>query len=91
MLEGQRQRCAICRKHWRRCTRAKRASYEATFLQYLCVDHDHETGIVRGLLCNACNTAIGMFEEDLERFGRAVDYLSRNRKGSGVETNRISS
>jgi hypothetical protein len=50
------------------------------FLQHLCVDHDHRSGHVRGLLCNARNTAIGLFEEDTRRFEAALAYLSESRK-----------
>ena len=35
----------------------------------LSVDHCHETGKVRGLLCHRCNTAIGLLRDDPERFG----------------------
>jgi hypothetical protein len=77
ILENQGGLCAICRRPWRACKPAKRVRYEITFLQYLCIDHDHETGRVRGLLCNACNTAIGLLEEEIGRFYRAVAYLRR--------------
>jgi hypothetical protein len=40
------------------------------------VDHCHTTGVVRGLLCQACNTAIGKLGEDTERLNRAIDYLA---------------
>lgn len=40
-----------------------------------CVDHDHATGIVGGLLCAACNLGIGKLGEDAERCRRAADYL----------------
>jgi hypothetical protein len=39
------------------------------------VDHDHDTGAVRGLLCFPCNQAIGAFAEDLELLSSALTYL----------------
>ncbi len=39
------------------------------------VDHDHETGQARGLLCQPCNTALGAFGEDPAVFHRALNYL----------------
>lgn len=77
MLEAQNGRCAICHKIWAECKAAKRVRYEAMFLHYLYVDHDHQSGRVRGLLCNGCNTAIGMFEEDPSRFDAAASYLKK--------------
>lgn len=44
----------------------------------LCVDHDHKTGAVRGLLCSNCNTAIGLLREDPELLARAAEYLGGN-------------
>lgn len=41
----------------------------------LAVDHCHETGIVRGLLCTCCNTALGKFKDDKELLMRAIEYL----------------
>ena len=40
------------------------------------VDHCHDTGTVRGLLCMTCNTKLGAFEHDSEWLLRALDYLS---------------
>ncbi|MBV8371320.1 MAG: endonuclease VII domain-containing protein [Candidatus Eremiobacteraeota bacterium] len=79
LLVEQGGRCAICHKRWQRCKAAKRARDEGLFLHYLCVDHDHDRNVVRGLLCNNCNTAIGLFEEDLDRFESAVTYLRTHR------------
>jgi hypothetical protein len=41
----------------------------------LYVDHDHETGLARGLTCASCNTALGHAHEDPERLRRMADYL----------------
>ncbi|MEW2359915.1 endonuclease VII domain-containing protein [Spirillospora sp. NPDC029432] len=39
------------------------------------VDHDHETGLFRGLLCFRCNGALGQFEDDPWRMRECADYL----------------
>ena len=41
----------------------------------LCIDHCHDTGLIRGLLCINCNTSIGKFDDSPERLRRAADYL----------------
>jgi hypothetical protein len=41
----------------------------------LCVDHDHRTGKVRGLLCSSCNAQLGYFEFYTERVERMIKYL----------------
>lgn len=39
------------------------------------VDHDHKTGKVRGLLCNTCNTSLGLLSEDKNRITGLITYL----------------
>ena len=65
MLNAQNGVCAIC---------GKPRPEERT----LHIDHDHETGAIRGLLCFRCNNALGDFEEQYELFAAAADYLDRD-------------
>lgn len=39
------------------------------------VDHDHETGVVRGLLCNPCNAGLGLLGDSPAALMRALRYL----------------
>lgn len=59
---AQNGRCGICE----RATGATRK---------LSVDHDHDTGEVRGLLCRPCNNMLGHARDDYRMFSRAVRYL----------------
>jgi hypothetical protein len=61
MLKNQDGHCAICGNG-----QGKRR---------LAVDHNHITGVVRGLLCSNCNVGIGSFKENTENLKRAIEYL----------------
>lgn len=43
----------------------------------LAVDHNHVSGKIRGLLCTDCNTALGLFKDDISLLQGAINYLSR--------------
>ena len=44
----------------------------------LCVDHNHLTKKVRGLLCTKCNTALGMVGDNISSLKRAIQYIENN-------------
>ena len=69
MLDGQGGVCAICAQPE---TATRRGEVKA-----LSVDHDHATGAIRGLLCQNCNTAIGLLGDNPERLQAAISYLTR--------------
>lgn len=71
MLVAQGGVCAICKLPETRLDRRTRSK-----VQRLSVDHDHKTGSVRGLLCAACNAAIGLLKDDPLRMRRAAEYVA---------------
>ena len=46
----------------------------------LCVDHDHETKQVRGLLCDKCNRMLGYCSDSIEILQNAINYLAAQTK-----------
>jgi len=53
------------------------------------VDHDHASGRIRGLLCVACNNALGAFRESLDIFQAAADYLDRDEELAALVRTRV--
>ena len=45
---------------------------------FLVVDHNHATGKVRGLLCNHCNAALGMFKDSTTLLNEAIKYINKD-------------
>lgn len=62
LLIDQDNKCAICRSP---------IGYESA------VDHDHETGKVRGLLCGSCNKGLGFFKDNIGSLKAAAKYLEK--------------
>jgi len=69
MLAFQQHVCAICNKT------------EPTEGRQLAVDHCHDTGEVRGLLCGKCNKAIGLLNDDINLIRDAAKYLATSQGG----------
>ena len=68
MHRAQDGRCAICQE-----------SLSETESRRVHLDHDHTTGLARGILCSRCNTGLGKFLDDPEIFERAAAYLRESR------------
>lgn len=45
-------------------------------VKWLSVDHNHDTGDIRGLLCNACNTGLGKLGDSVDILKNAIKYLN---------------
>lgn len=65
--ESQQFRCKICLAHEN--TQPHKRLY---------VDHCHTTGKYRGLLCQKCNTGLGMFQDSVESLNKAIEYINEN-------------
>ncbi len=68
MMSEQGGCCAICNK--------PESSVRSGRIKYLSVDHCHKSGLVRGLLCQRCNAAIGLLNDDALLLRNAAKYVS---------------
>jgi hypothetical protein len=62
--------CAICGN-----PETRKNTYQKDGIDRLSVDHNHETGKIRGLLCHRCNIGIGIFMDNEELLTKAINYL----------------
>ena len=74
MFKEQNGVCFICNKPQRKKVH-----------KHLFVDHCHTTNKIRALLCNNCNTGIGMFEESIQTMKDAIAYLELFNKNNSDE------
>lgn len=75
MLTEQKGKCACCGIHQNELT------------MNLAVDHDHDTGLIRGLLCGSCNMAIGRLGDNIEGLMKALNYLEKHELTKERKTN----
>jgi len=73
ILQSQNGLCAICQ-----CPPGNGNG------RYLCIDHDHSTGGIRGLLCRKCNAALGLVSDSPETLNRMIAYLARTNQQMGL-------
>ena len=64
MLQKQNNRCKICN-----------SNKPGQNKKYFCIDHNHKTGKVRGLLCQKCNRTLGIFKDDPKLIRKFIQYL----------------
>lgn len=67
MLLAQDGKCAICKAEPPKNQHKTRLN----------IDHNHETGKVRGLLCDCCNRALGLMRDNTDLLSKAIDYLTK--------------
>lgn len=77
ILQLQHGRCAICGCVPQDQLNRSRESF--------CVDHNHQTGEARGLLCVSCNAGIGQLQESQELLQRAIKYLANPTISAGTQ------
>lgn len=68
--------CAICGDHYE--MRAPDRLHDG-----LHIDHNHETGLVRGMLCRGCNHGLGNMKDSVERLRNAIAYLEEAARAPG--------
>jgi hypothetical protein len=69
MMKKQNYSCVICGYKFDPFIRDKSVKYA--------IDHDHESGAIRGILCRACNSGLGYFKDSPDIMQKATDYLHK--------------
>lgn len=70
ILEEQNYKCKVC------------GITEEELGKYLCVDHCHSSGKIRGILCGNCNTALGFAKDSIYNLKKMIEYLEEYKNDS---------
>jgi hypothetical protein len=70
--KAQNNQCAIC---------SVDLVFDKNCKERAVLDHDHDTGENRGVLCNACNTGVGLLKDSAVVLTKAASYLTKHSKG----------
>lgn len=70
MLAAQDNKCAVCE--------SEEVNNSRVSSNKLFIDHCHDTGKVRGLLCSKCNHGIGLLNDDTALLQKAIEYLNKS-------------
>lgn len=70
-LTGETKKCQLC---------GRGPDGKGRTGQRLHIDHCHETGKIRGVLCRECNVGLGMFRDDVKVMQRALKYLLKHKR-----------
>jgi hypothetical protein len=79
MLAAQGNCCAICRTDDPGIKQGAKRRLENGWPIVWNIDHDHETGEVRGLLCRGCNIALGAVRENATTLAAMIKYVNKRR------------
>lgn len=66
LLKIQKNRCGICKK-----------KFNNSYSSFPCVDHNHKTGTIRGILCRNCNSGVGGLHDDIEIISNALKWVKK--------------
>lgn len=69
LSQKQNNKCKIC---------SVNLVFEGKSKESAVLDHNHATGKIRGVLCNACNVALGHFKDNIDAINNAIRYLKEN-------------
>lgn len=70
IIENQKDTCPICNSKY---------TYTSSISKHSpCIDHCHESGSIRGIICSSCNLVLGKVSDDIEVLENMINYLRDN-------------
>ena len=78
--EKTRQQLKISNEFYEELMKTEECSICGNTLTKKCIDHCHDTKKIRGVLCNNCNTGLGLFKDNVRVMRIAIQYLEQSKQ-----------